>query len=185
MIEQSDFNIGDLSDNDAATINNYAAVFQNFEYLVNQINSNPPQSVLTYILTLQNLQKTLERVFKIDIRAENIKKQKEINKNLTSMEAKLKGCEERFASLESMLIRIEKANKAAEELPIDLEELAKARTEIAEIADEVKRDQSEITQIKEDSNEIDRKLKGINESAELTLEKCKNPCSKKILNKII
>ena len=167
----------DLGESEAR-INDYIPRIAHLhQQTVPNIPGNPQYAIPAFQLTMDGLRKALSSVMTEDRRSEALIKLRALRRQLTGLEATLKGLEPRTASLSTMVDRIEQAYNAADQLPADMESLAEAREKISELVRDATRDQGRVLDIRKTADELDGYLNKSAEEASAVLERCETAYS--------
>ena len=147
------------------------------ESTVPQIWGNSGQAGFALFFTLRGLRRALDASLKNDIRRENIRSQKLIQRSIRAMEARLKEVEPKTLSLEKMIERIENAHSAADQLPTDMENLAESRSKISGLEKGASKDHAKIEELRKFSENHSQEMKNVLSESKSVLDNCQKAYS--------
>jgi len=145
---------------------------------VGQIWGNGGTAVSVLRSTLEILRETLiSEVFETDLKAEAAKALRKLQKEIRTMELRVKDLTPRTSQMEGMIKRIEEVHEAAEQFPSDIELLKEDRDKVKKLLEDSDSDRIRIKSVRDSADHIDKALNDIRRDADDIISRCETAYS--------
>lgn len=146
--------------------------------LVPQIWGSCLTSVTSLRSTLELLRETLiTEVFDCDLKAEAARSLRKLQREIRTMELRVKDLTPRASQMEGMIKRIEEVHEAAEQFPSDIELLKEDRDKIKKLLGDADSDRVRIKSIRDSADHIDKALSDSKRDADDIISRCETAYS--------